>query len=271
MEFFEEINREYARSPFNYTGAKYKLLDQIVPHLKSSNAFIDLFCGGGSIFVNVNFPIIIANDIIEPLMEFYKELQTKHWDYIRKEIEIRKINKDSQEEFLGLRERFNEKGNCYDFFMLVCSCTNNMMRFNRSFEFNQTWGKRTYNAETEKKLVNYWQRLYENRRITLLNKPWDKVEIPDKSFVYMDPPYLITEAGYNAYWSKHDEDMLYDFIDDLDRRSIKFAMSNVRVHNGNVNPYLDRLSKYKIIDLKHDYDKVSRIGKKETTEILVVN
>ena len=42
----------------------------------------------------------------------------------------------------------------------------------------------------------------------------------DNSFVYLDPPYLITQAGYNHYWSKQHENKLYEYIIDLDNDNI---------------------------------------------------
>jgi hypothetical protein len=48
-------------------------------------------------------------------------------------------------------------------------------------------------------------------------------------------------------------------------------MSNVREHNGIVNPHLDRLKNYKIIDLDYDYEKVAKKKGKGTKEIIVKN
>ena len=51
---------------------------------------------------------------------------------------------------------------------------------------------------------------------------------------YLDPPYMITEAGYNSYWSMDDEHMLYYFLDMLDNNGVRFLMSNVRNSAGNL-------------------------------------
>ena len=54
---------KYIKSPMNYTGGKYKLLNQILPLFpKDINTFVDLFTGGCSVAVNVNANKIIAND-----------------------------------------------------------------------------------------------------------------------------------------------------------------------------------------------------------------
>lgn len=42
------------QSPLNYTGGKYKLLPQILPLFpKDINCFVDLFCGGCNVGINV--------------------------------------------------------------------------------------------------------------------------------------------------------------------------------------------------------------------------
>lgn len=261
-------------SPFNYTGSKYKLLPQIRKHLPldiNELAFYDVFTGGGSVFINMNSPQIYANDIISPLIEFYKKLQTTTWEDLIEDIRLRFVPKESEDQYLNLRERFNETGNCVDFFILICSCTNNMMRFNKKFKFNQTWGKRQFNPSTRDKLKEYHKRLYQNDKYVFSCKSFVNLGIKDNAFVYLDPPYLVSEAGYNAYWSKDLEDKLYDFIDAMNARGIKFMLSNVAEHKGVKNPYTHRLEKYNVSELKFDYNKVSRAGKSDTKEILVMN
>ena len=46
------MKNNYIQSPLNYTGGKYKLLNQLVPLFpKNINTFIDLFGGGGATYV----------------------------------------------------------------------------------------------------------------------------------------------------------------------------------------------------------------------------
>ena len=53
----------YVKGPLNYTGGKHKLLPQILPLFpKEINTFVDLFCGGGNVTVNVEAKRIIGND-----------------------------------------------------------------------------------------------------------------------------------------------------------------------------------------------------------------
>lgn len=59
-------------SPLNYTGGKYKLLPQILPFFPDNiDTFVDLFCGGGNVGINVTAKTIIYNDIDRNLMCLY--------------------------------------------------------------------------------------------------------------------------------------------------------------------------------------------------------
>ena len=266
---------EFMPSPLNYTGSKFNLLPQLKKYFPKNHkdyTLVDLFAGGGSVFANSQeFDSIIVNDYIRPLIQFYRYLQTTPWKIVLEEINKRNISKTDQEAYLNLRSQFNVTKNHIDFFLLVCSCTNNMMRFNKKLQFNQTFGKRNFNPSTEKKLKQYHDVIYANYNIQFLSENFIDLEIPENSFVYLDPPYLITEAGYNAYWGKDLEKKLYEYLSDLNSRGIKFMLSNVAEHKGKVNPYLDKLQNYNIIDIPYDYNKVSRAGKSNSKEIIVTN
>jgi DNA adenine methylase len=271
------------KSPLNYTGSKDKIIHQLTQHFpiqESVDTFWDVFTGGLSVTINTQYDKYRSNDIIKPLIDFYRNLYLACQEgSIEKEIDkilIHKIDKNSTEQYAGLREKFNETKDPYLFFSLVNSCTNNMMRFNKKFKFNQTFGKRNINDNTIRKLFDYCEVL-KSKNIIFENLNFQKLfenSTPKKDdFVYLDPPYYqITEAGYNAYWSKSDEEDLYDLIDSLEKQGIRFALSGVKTHKGIPNPYLTRLSKYKIIEIQHDYEKVAKnknIG--STQEILVIN
>jgi DNA adenine methylase len=263
------------QSPLNYTGSKSKLIERLIPLFPQDvKKCYDLFCGGGGFFSNVveQFNSICANDVIVPLVEFYKILQTKPWDELIDELDRLNIPRDSQEKYLDLRKRYNKERNPIDFFLLACSCTNNMIRFNNSGGFNQTWGKRHFNVKIQEKLKAYHDLLYRNEKVVFSCGEFDEVEIEDDSFVYLDPPYFITEGGYNLQWGKKDEERLYDFLTTLDGRGVKFMMSNVGRHNGVMNANMHRLEKYNLTMLPEvEYFKVSRKRVSDTEEFVVCN
>jgi len=266
---------EMIQSPFNYTGSKSNLVEQLREHIPyGCSTCYDIFCGGGGFFVNSldKFERIIANDVINPLMNFYRWMQNTPWNDLIAVVRESNIPKDNQESYLSLRKNFNESNDFVKFFILTCSCTNNMMRFNKKYKFNQTWGKRNFNIRTESRLREYHDRIYKNKKIQFYNNNFYDVSIDDESFVYLDPPYLITEAGYNAYWSQSLEIQLYDYLEELDKRKVKFMLSNVMEHKGISNPNMNRLSKFKIVEMDFDYLKVAKKrGVGNTKEIIVIN
>ena len=49
-----DIDLELIQSPLNYTGGKFKLLPQILPLFPENiDIFVDLFCGGANVGVNI--------------------------------------------------------------------------------------------------------------------------------------------------------------------------------------------------------------------------
>jgi len=278
---FEE--EKILKPPTNYSGSKDKIMTQLIEHFPSKDSvqtFYDVFAGGLSVSINTDYNKTVSNDILSPLIKFYDNLYkaTKD-DNIEEEIEkilSYKIDKTSPEQYASVREEFNKTFDPYLFFALVSSCTNNMMRFNQKFKFNQTFGKRTINDNTIKKIRDY-SNVLRNKDITFTNYHFSNFfsiyKLTKEDFIYLDPPYYgITEAGYNNYWSKDSEKYLYDTLDILDKQGIRFALSGVSIHKGIENPFMNRLSKYKVVNIKHDYEKVARkknMG--ESQEILVIN
>lgn len=60
------------KSPMNYVGGKYRLLSQILPLFPTKiDTFVDLFCGGLDVTLNINADKIIANDRLTPLIDIY--------------------------------------------------------------------------------------------------------------------------------------------------------------------------------------------------------
>ena len=66
----------YIKSPLNYVGGKYKLLQQIIPLFPENiNNFIDLFGGGFNVGINVKANRIIYNDMIIQLVDLMTYLK----------------------------------------------------------------------------------------------------------------------------------------------------------------------------------------------------
>ena len=142
--------------PFNYTGSKYRLLPQLMPMFDySRHTLVDLFTGGGSVWCNLvpYFERAIANDIIRNLVEAQQVLLDG--DAIIAETKALCVAKDDKPGYHRLRDDYNVAPTAAKYFALSLCCNNNMARFNASFKFNQTFGRRTWNSSTTEKVSHY--------------------------------------------------------------------------------------------------------------------
>ena len=259
----------------NYTGSKFKLLEQILPEMDyNKEIFVDLFCGSFVVGSNVvdKYKLVISNDIIENLVGIHKGLIEN--DDIIEKVKSLCPGKNNPEGYAKLRENFNLNNSPEMLYALMLSCTNNMMRFNKSYKFNQTYGNRGFSDSTQSKLDEFTKHIRPYKdKLLFYSTHFSKIEVPNNSMVYIDPPYSNTKAGYNAYWQKDDDTKLYNYIKNLDSNGNSFMLSGVLSHDNKPSILLENLIKdgFKYIELKCDYNKVSRKGKKETTEIIIKN
>jgi DNA adenine methylase Dam len=278
----------YIDSVMNYTGSKFKLLNQILPEFDfTKKNFVDVFCGGGSVYTNVvdKYDKIIINDIINDLIGIHKGLM--YSDDIIESTKLLCPGKLNPEGYSKLREDYNLNPSPDKLWALMLSCTNNMVRFNQKFKFNQTYGNRGYNDNTDKKVKIFTDhiRRYVDK-IEFYSRPFYDIEIYENTIYYIDPPYgrikkidgtigkkQISEAGYNAFWKEDDDIKLYDFIHKINKVGSSFMVSGVLYHNGNTCWMLDKLINDGFIkkSLSFDYNKVSRVGEKETVEVIIKN
>lgn len=295
------------QSPLNYTGGKFKLLNQILPHFpKRIDTFVDLFCGGCNVGVNVNADRVVFNDNSPHLLYLYntfKNLGTETMlsmidDVIEQYGLSRSTEKGyafydcessaglgdyNREPFLRLREDFNKKNEDYGYYTmlytLIVYAFNNQIRFNSKGEFNLPVGKRDFNDKMKSKLNAFVDRLQAgNYTFSCVDfRKLDTSMLTESSLVYCDPPYLITCATYNEQdgWNEQCEHDLYATLDALNERHIKFALSNVLSSKGKTNVILSEWAKkYRVIHLDYNYSNSNYQTKdktQSTDEVLIVN
>ena len=263
-------NQEVIKSPLNFTGGKYKLLSQILPLFpKDISTFIDLFCGGCNVAVNVSAKKIICNDIDANLIGLFSYFKNTPYEVLLPKIQkiindynLSDSNKNgytfyncnsanglgnyNRTGFLNLRKTFNElpKSNENYFlflYVLIVYAFNNQIRFNSDGEFNLPVGKRDFNIRMQNKLKSFLFTL-SNKNISFLNKDFTRIKVSSlsvKDFVYVDPPYLITCATYNEKsWNENEEKRLLAYLDELNDNKIRFALSNVLSTDGKTNDIL---------------------------------
>lgn len=302
--------KEVIPSALNYTGGKYKLLSQILPLFpKDADQVVDLFCGGCNVGINVDCNKVLFNDSNEYLMglldTFRRLTKEEIFDWIYKSIDkygLSLVSKNGYDFYkcesskgLGeynkagynkLRDDFNKKASKDNeyylmLYLLIVYSFNNQLRFNRKGEFNLPVGKRDFNSKMQGKLEAFIDRVKSgDYRFTTDDFRNVNMEgYTDKSFFYADPPYLITCATYNeqAGWTENDEKDLLNYLEELDKKGIRFALSNVLESKGKKNvilsEWINQNRKFKVIPLNYDYTNSNYHTKKDgiTKEVLVVN
>ena len=280
--------RKFLKSPLNYVGGKYKLLPQLLEHFpKEINTFLDMFSGGFNVGINVDSKKTICNDINSFIIDLYKELYKEPINnvlgHIQNRIDEYGLSKENEEGFKKFRIYYNKTKNPIDLYTLSCYSFNYQFRFNNDKEYNNPFGRNRsqFSENMRNNLILFTEKL-KNMNIEFSSEQFDKLnleDLTDKDFVYCDPPYLITTGSYNdgnrgfKDWKEEEELKLYDMLDNLNDKHIKFALSNVIEHKGKENKLLKEWSKkYKVIYLTSDYSNSSYNTKRDKSiEVLIVN
>jgi DNA adenine methylase Dam len=267
-------------------GGKYKLLPQILPLFpKEIDTFYDLFGGGFNVGINVDAKKHVYNDILKPVVELLwalkKEDRERVLMFIDDYIDQYNLSKTNKEGYLALRERYNEtKRSPFMFYTLVAHSFNNQIRFNKKGEFNMPFGmnRSSFNPTLRKRFVEFVDKLH-TLDVEFYSKDFREFNTHDfeiNDFIYIDTPYLGTVATYNENggWTEKDERDVHEFLDRLNRKGIKFALSNVFESKGQSNDILkDWAKQYNVhyLDISYGNCNHQRKSKAPDVEVLVTN
>ena len=257
--FSKEKKKMNIACTFNYIGGKFKLLEQLQPLFDEKEVFLDLFSGGGNVGINSSSSKVVFNDSNEMLIDlikFIKDTDTavllKQIDNIIDEYDLsntslygysyydcdssRGLAEYNKERFFKLRDEYNAKVLAGEtdysiLYVLMVYSFNNQIRFNRKGLFNLPVGKRDFNSKMRSKLVLFSEEL-KSKDVKFMKKDFREISLDDfsqKTFIYCDPPYLITNATYNenGMWTEIEEKALLEFLDEANAKGFSFALSNV--------------------------------------------
>lgn len=300
-----QIATSIRRSPFFYVGDKYKLVPQLKEHFPADiDRFIEPFCGGGSVFLNVDAGSYLANDIDSYMIALHKLLFDYSNDvdgfwsnlneiinsyglsasYLGKTVpEEYKINfvktyyaKFNKDSYMKLRADFNDdKSDLLKLYVLLIYGFNRMLRFNSNGDFNLPVGNVDFNQNVVNALNSYFEYVSE-KDIAFCNMDFEdfltEIVPTSEDFIYLDPPYLISFSEYNKLWNTGTEHRLLNLLDELDRNNIRFAVSNIIRHKNMYNEIFDSWAKkYNVIDITSNYISFHDNTQKGSYEVLVTN
>ncbi|MBN2664840.1 MAG: Dam family site-specific DNA-(adenine-N6)-methyltransferase [Bacteroidales bacterium] len=285
---------KYFKSPLNYIGGKYKILNQILPLFpKKINQFVDLFAGGGNVGINIQANKVFFNDNLTYLIEMYAEFKKLGFQetliYIENQIKKYELSQTNESGYLKFRDNYNQNRNPLDLFVLIAYSFNHQIRFNNSHEYNNPFG-RNRSSFNETMKFNLYQFITQLNKIetefsTKCFSEFDFSILNGDDFVYADPPYLITTGTYNdgkrgfKGWSVNEEKLLLKKLDLLNEQNIKFGLSNVIEHKGQQNEilqnWLNKHNDYKINFININYAnsnyQTKNRDKNGSVEVLITN
>ncbi|AII14107.1 putative adenine-specific DNA methyltransferase [Campylobacter iguaniorum] len=294
------------RSPLFYVGDKYKLMEELQKLFpKKIDRFIEPFVGGGSAFLNTQANVYLLNDIDQNIIKIHKFLLSfanqpnKLFDDIfaminsydlscsylgktapddMKKMYIKtyyaKFNKQS---YQNLKNDFNKnKNQILLLYILLIYGFNHMIRFNKLGDFNLPVGNVDFNKNVYK-AINDYLNFIKDKKCEFFSQDYcdflNKIDFRKSDFVYCDPPYLISNSQYCKNWNEMSEILLYQKLDELDKKNIKFGITNLLHHKGKTNTIFEKWSqKYKIYNIKSNYISFNdNTIKADSKELFVIN
>lgn len=299
-------NSKTIRSPFFYVGDKYKLMPQLKQLMpKKIEQYIEPFVGGGSSFLNSKGTSYMLNDVDSYVVELHRQIGSytgkseELFDALFEIIDFyglscsyrgicvpedmkkkyvktyySKYNKDA---YIRMRKDFNANKNDFlRLYLLLIYGFNHMIRFNGKGDFNLPVGNVDFNNNVYQALNNYLDFVGEHE-IEFFNMDYisflEKIRFDKNSYVFLDPPYLISMSEYNKLWNDKKEDELCEYLDSLNDRGIKFGITNLITHKGKVNQrFLEWSKKYCAYDVKSNYISFNdNTIKADSQEVFVTN
>ena len=207
------ISQKQLKTCLRYPGGKSRAvakMDPYFPDLRNYEEFREPFLGGGSVAIHITkkYPNldIWVNDLYEPLLNFWQQLQTFGTDLKDKLADLKTSNNTpilARELFLKAKEQVSDQSlpsiDRAVAFYVVNKCS--FSGLTESSSFSEQASNSNFSLRGIEKLPEY-SKLIANWRIT--NHSYDYLLDGDTSaFVYLDPPYDIKDNLYGRKGSMH--------------------------------------------------------------------
>lgn len=286
-------------SPLNYVGNKKRLLPQILPLLPDNiDTFVDLFAGGCTVGINIPAQKVLLNDLNRDLILIYDVIQglptQKALDIINSIITKfglsttgagTELSRKNKAPYNLLRSFYNQgHGSPVEralmLYVIIVYAFN--MQYRRGpHGFNLPVGKGAFTDKIRQRFIEFSHEIkankYDFKMMTFQNLLRSQ-RLPEVgTYIYADPPYLITNAAYNAGWNNNLEETLYAELDRINHKGGKFGLSNVIEANGRKNDILQNWVNQKgykmhVLDYNYkscSYNKLDKSGAEK--EVFVTN
>ncbi len=201
------------KTALRYPGGKSRAcvkMDPYFPDLRNYDEFREPFLGGGSVAIHITkkYPSldIWVNDLYEPLVNFWQQLQMFGSDLKDKLVDLKSTHNNpesAKELFLASKEKINDQSlpslDRAVAFYIVNKCS--FSGLTESSSFSEQASNSNFSMRGIEKLPSY-SKIIEKWRIT--NYSYDYLMDGNKgAFMYLDPPYDIKDNLYGRKGSMH--------------------------------------------------------------------
>jgi DNA adenine methylase len=199
---------------------------------------VEPFIGGGALLFHLQPKIAIINDFNIELINVYNVIKNNLEELI---IDLQK-HKNEAEYFYILRgldrtDEYVKLSNVQRASRIIYlnkTCFNGLYRVNNAGEFNAPFGRYKNPNIVNTPTLKAVSKFLNSNEIDLKTGDYAEVlnNISKNSFVYLDPPYhpLTEGSSFTGYiqggWNIYDQIRLREVCDDLNKRGIKFLLSN---------------------------------------------
>jgi DNA adenine methylase len=230
--------RQIEAKPFlKWAGGKSQLLPELVKRLPETyERYFEPFAGGAALFFHLQPSKACLVDTNVNLIETYRVIKDRVEDLIDdlkhhiydSDYYYRLRNMDRTEAY----QTWSDVQKASRLIYLNKTCYNGLYRVNSKGEFNTPFGRYANPTILNEGNLRACSRAL--RQTKLISGSFLTIEktLKSKDFVYFDPPYepLSATANFTGYsqggFDASMQEALRDFCDRLDRRGVRFMLSN---------------------------------------------
>lgn len=285
------------RKPFlKWAGGKTKLLPELLPYIGTPNTFVDVFCGGGSVSLNVECKKLISNDINSHLIGLYNHVRYNDPHIFT---EYFKDSNCTKETYIELRGKFNSLDDGIEksklFVYLNKHSFNGLTRYNRSGFYNVPFGRVTKSKEEQDgvtiikenissfneasisalqhEIGSFKEKMIDtNFTCSSFDNPQLYENLTKGDVVYFDPPYipLNDTAFFTDYFSggfaMEDQIKLASIAEELSSKGVRVIISNS--HTSDTEKVFEK-GKFNSVEVSRAVGAASHTRKKQAEYIIV--
>lgn len=221
-----------------WSGSKRHIATQICSYIDFNyNCYYEPFIGGGSILYTLNPTKAVCSDILPELIDLWILIRDNPQSLLDSYTEKWNQFKNDKQFYYNIREQFNKYRKPDDFFFLLRTCANGLVRFNSKDEFNVAvhHNRNGITPGNLEKILSDWSSKISSYQFLCRDYTNILDDVLPGDLVYLDPPYFHTKTMYSNNISKED---LFNLLEQLNSKDVKWLL-NLDGTNGDTSFVVD--------------------------------